>query len=280
MNKTFAEKSTILTFLGTAALMSVALILINSCQNKEVSDEKKTQKKNPTAKVVTPKDNRRVIYFTFDDGPNKGTENLLKIAHKHHIPITAFVVGKHVYGSKKQTEDFKKLETDTLVELANHSFSHANNSYSTFYQNPELVLRDFNQAKDSLKFKNNYARTPGRNIWRINGINETDLKKSKDAADFLQKNNYNIVGWDLEWKPNHKMELKGTHAQMLKRVDSIFFNDLEKTSRHLVFLTHDQYLTDENSVKEMDLFIQKLKNTNRFQFKKISEYPKINEILY
>lgn len=280
MNKTFAEKSTILTFLGTAALMSVALILINSCHKKEVSDEKKTQKKNPTAKVVTPKDNRRVIYFTFDDGPNKGTENLIKIAHKHQIPITAFVVGKHVYGSKKQTEDFQKLKNDTLVELANHSFSHANNSYSAFYQNPELVLRDFNQAKDSLNFKNNYARTPGRNIWRINGINETDLKKSKDAADFLQKNNYNIVGWDLEWKPNHKMELKGTHAQMLKRVDSIFFNDLEKTSRHLVFLTHDQYLTDENSVKEMDLFIQKLKNTNRFQFKKISEYPKINEILY
>ena len=135
------------------------------------------------------------------------------------------------------------------------------------------------QAKDSLKFKNNYARTPGRNIWRLNDVYETDIKKSKEAADLLQKNNYKIVGWDLEWKPDQKMHLKGTHQQMLKKIDSIYFNDLEKSSRHLVLLTHDQYLTDENSVKELDLFIQKLKESNRFQFKKISEYPKINEIL-
>ncbi len=279
MKKTFAEKSKILAFLGTATVMSVALILINSCNKKETSDEKKSQKKNPAAKVVTEKDNRRVIYLTFDDGPNKGTENLLKIVHKHKIPVTAFLVGKHVFGSKKQTEDFHKLKNDTLVELANHSFTHANNNYSNFYENPETVLQDFNQARDSVKFNNNYARTPGRNIWRLNNIIETDIKKSKESADLLQRNNYKVIGWDLEWKHDGKMHLKGTHQQMLKRVDSIFFNDLEKNSRHLVFLTHDQYLTDESSLKELDLFVKKLKETNRFQFKKISEYPKINEIL-
>lgn len=279
MKKTFAEKSTILAFLGMATLMSVALILINSCSKKETSEEKKSQKKNPTAKVVSETDHRRVIYLTFDDGPNKGTENLLKIVHKHKIPVTAFIVGKHVFGSKKQTEDFKILEKDSLVELANHSFTHANNNYSSFYSHPEMVLQDFEQAKDSVKFNNNYARTPGRNIWRLNNVYVTDIKKSKEAADLLQRNNYKVIGWDLEWKPDHKMHLKGTHEQMLKRIDSIYFNDLEKTSRHLVFLTHDQYLTDENSVKELDLFIKKLRESNRFQFKKISEYPKINEIL-
>lgn len=278
MKKTFAEKSTVLAFLGMATVMSVALFLINSCNKKENSAEKKSQKKNPTAKVVT--DHRRVIYLTFDDGPNKGTENLLKIVHKHKIPITAFIVGKHVFGSRKQSEDFKILENDSLVELANHSFTHASNNYATFYQNPEMVVEDFNQAKDSVKFKNNYARTPGRNIWRLNNVYATDIKKSKEAADLLQKNNYKVIGWDLEWKPDQKMHLKGTHEQMLKKIDSIYFNDLEKTSRHLVLLTHDQYLTDENSVKELDLFIQKLKESNRFQFKKISDYPKINEVLY
>jgi hypothetical protein len=60
-----------------------------------------------------------------------------------------------------------------------------------------------------------------------------------------------LVGWDLEWKPDNTMKLKGSHQQMAKRVDSIFFNDLEKTSRHLVFLTHDQYLQDDDSVKEL-----------------------------
>lgn len=95
----------------------------------------------------------------------------------------------------------------------------------------------------------------------------------------LQTNNYKVIGWDLEWKHDGKMKLKGSHEEMLKKVDSIFFNDLEKTSRHLVFLTHDQYLTDENSVKELDLFIGKLQKSQRFQFKKISDYPEINTFL-
>lgn len=75
------------------------------------------------------------------------------------------------------------------------------------------------------------------------------------------------------------MELKDNHQAMLKKVDSIFYNDLEKTSRHLVFLTHDQYLTDAYSINELDLFIEKLQKSNRFVFRKISQYPKINEVL-
>ncbi|MNL80472.1 hypothetical protein D3C87_2073370 [compost metagenome] len=75
------------------------------------------------------------------------------------------------------------------------------------------------------------------------------------------------------------MTLKGNHEAMLKKVDSIFFNDLEKTSRHLVLLTHDQYLNDSDSINELDLFIEKLQKSNRFVFRKVSAYPKINEIL-
>ncbi len=173
MKKTFAEKSNLLAFLGVVAVMSAAAILLNSCNKKT---EKPTVKntKNPTPNAEVEKDkvvgNKRAIYLTLDDGPNKGTENLLKIIHERNIPITAFVVGKHVYGSRKQQTDFEILKTDSLIELANHSYTHANNKYAEFYKNPEMVVQDFNQAKDSLHFKNNFARTPGRNIWRTNEI--------------------------------------------------------------------------------------------------------------
>lgn len=166
-----------------------------------------------------------------------------------------------------------------LVELANHSYTHAHNKYSDFYKNPQMVVQDFNAAKDSLQLKDYIARTPGRNIWRLNNITNTDIKSSSAAADHLKKAGYKVIGWDLEWKPTNNMALKGNHEMMLKRIDSIFFNDLEKTSRHLVFLTHDQYLNDTDSVNELDLFIEKLQKTNRFVFRKISEYPKINEVL-
>lgn len=289
MKKTFAEKSNHLVFLGTAALIVNAVLFLNSCNKKSeqvTSSKTNSEKVVPkTAKVISTKPeipddpNKRYIYLTFDDGPNKGTENLLKIINKYQIPVTSFIVGKHAYDSKTQAKNLKELDNHELVELANHSYSHAENKYSEFYKNPEKVVHDFDRAKDSLKFKNKYARTPGRNIWRTSNINNTDIKSSKTAADELQRAGYVLVGWDLEWKPDNTMKLKGSHQQMAKRVDSIFFNDLEKTSRHLVFLTHDQYLQDDDSVKELDLFISGLQNSNRFEFRKISDYPKINDIL-
>ena len=289
MKKTFAEKSNHLVFLGTAALIVNAVFFLNSCNKKseQVADSKTNSEKVVTkpAKVISTKPeipddpNKRYIYLTFDDGPNKGTENLLKIINKYQIPVTSFIVGKHAYDSKTQAKNLKELENHELVELANHSYSHAENKYSEFYKNPGKVVHDFNRAKDSIKFKNKYARTPGRNIWRTSDINNTDIKSSKTAADELQRTGYLLVGWDLEWKPDNTMKLKGSHQQMAKRVDSIFFNDLEKTSRHLVFLTHDQYLQDDDSVRELDLFISGLQNSNRFEFRKISDYPKINDIL-
>lgn len=287
MKKTFAEKSRNKTFLGMFALVSATSILFNGCNRK--NDKKESEKlipqEHPVAKTVPKIDDedvasdKRVIYLTFDDGPNQGTKNLLKILNKRNVCATAFIVGKHIYGSKTQKNDFELLRKDPLIELANHSFTHANNKYTDFYKNPLGVVHDFDTAKDSLKLYDKIARTPGRNIWRLNHTNVTDLKSSTEAANKLKEAGYKVIGWDLEWKPSQKMALKGNHEAMLKKVDSIFFNDLEKTSRHLVFLTHDQYLTDADSINELDLFIEKLQKSNRFVFRKISEYPKINEVL-
>ncbi|TDX83165.1 polysaccharide deacetylase family protein [Epilithonimonas xixisoli] len=292
MKKTFAEKSNILVFLGTATLMITAVFFLKSCNKNSKTDQVRLSKETDANKIVPnsakvisakpdiPDDpNKRYIYLTFDDGPNKGTENLIKIINKYQIPITSFIVGKHAYDSKTQAKNLTELKNHKLVELANHSYSHAENRYSEFYKNPEKVIHDFDRAKDNLKFQNKYARTPGRNIWRTTNINATDIKTSKTSADELQRAGYVLVGWDLEWKPDNQMKLKGSHKEISKKIDSIFFNDLEKTSRHLVFLTHDQYLQDDDSVRELDLFISDLQNSNRFEFRKISDYPKINDIL-
>lgn len=290
MKTFFEEKLNTSAFLGTLALISATSFLLVDCdKTTERIDAKTTEQpqKKPVSKNVikvdettgTISDNKRIIYLTFDDGPNRGTENLLKILHKRNVVATTFVVGKHFNGSAKQKKDFADLRKDSLIEIANHSFSHADNHYSEFYKNPEKVVADFDSAQVLLGLNNKIARTPGRNIWRLNNINVTDISASKLAANQLQIAGYKLVGWDLEWRPTAKMSLKGNHQQMMKKVDSIFLNDLEKTSKHLVFLTHDQYLTDDESLAELDEFIDVLQKSNRFEFRKISEYPKINEIL-
>ena len=256
MRKIFAEKSKNKTFLGMFALVSATSVLLNSCNFKNDVNEKLNSQEHPAAEIVPKEDDesvdpdKRVIYLTFDDGPNQGTENLLKILNKRNVCATAFLVGKHAYEKKKQKKDFELLKQSPLIELANHSFTHAHNKYTDFYKNADFVVRDFDIAKDSLKLHDKIARTPGRNIWRLNNINVTDIKSSTAAANGLKKAGYKVIGWDLEWRPTQKMTLKGSHEAMIKKVDSIFLNDLEKTSRHLVFLTHDQYLRDTDSIKK------------------------------
>ena len=276
-------------------LIGLAVLLVIGISYHFLKDDSKEKKKitttqlpdkitNPGAEVIPEivedeEDTRRTLYFTFDDGPNNGTDQLINVINETKIPATAFVVAKHVNSSSFQKKMYKKLESDTLFEIANHSYSHAKNKYSEFYKNPQDVVLDFKNAQDSLKLKSNIVRTPGRNIWRMKNVKSTDIKSSSEAADLLYKNNYKIIGWDLEWRATKNMTLKDDHAIMLKRIDSLFLNNLEKTPRHLVILTHDQYLRDENSVKELKLLITSLQKSKKFQFKKISEYPEIEGIM-
>src|SRR5690242_9323024 len=54
--------------------------------------------KQETVQVTTApvKKKKKKIYLTFDDGPNKGTRNVLDIVKDEQIPVTFFIVGEHV----------------------------------------------------------------------------------------------------------------------------------------------------------------------------------------
>src|SRR5687768_7761759 len=168
-----------------------------------------TSTPQPVAKVAeTPpppkKKKKKKIYLTFDDGPNKGTRNVLNIVQQEKVPVTFFLVGEHVFASTSQRATFDSLKASQSIELCNHSHTHAHSRYSKFYADPDSVVRDFERCNDSLEFDNNIVRTPGRNIWRVDTLTYTDLKKSAAAADSLQNAGFVIVGWDLEWHYDHK----------------------------------------------------------------------------
>lgn len=288
MKKISAREPKVKILAGLAVLLAIGItyhfLKGDSKEKKRITTTQLPDKiTNPGVEIIPEiteeeEDTRRTLYFTFDDGPNNGTDQLINVINETKIPATAFVVAKHVNSSSFQKKMYEKLESDTLFEIANHSYSHAKNKYSEFYKNPQDVVLDFKNAQDSLKLKSNIVRTPGRNIWRMKNVKSTDIKSSNEAADLLYKNNYKIIGWDLEWRATKNMTLKDDHAVMLKRIDSLFLNNLEKTPRHLVILTHDQYLRDANSVKELKLLITSLQKSKKFQFKKISEYPEIEGI--
>jgi len=223
------------------------------------------------------KKKKKKIYLTFDDGPNKGTQKVLHIMQEEAVPVTFFIVGEHVFASVGQQQTWDSLKMAKQIELCNHSYTHAeHNHYETYYNQPDSVVNDFKRSQDSLQLDNNVCRTPGRNTWRIDTLQYTDLKKSRNAVDSLQKAGFAIMGWDLEWHYNPKdLSLQNTAGDLMRQIDSVFAHHRTRSPEQLVLLAHDQVYADANDSIELHNFIRLLKLNEDYELELVSNYPGI-----
>jgi peptidoglycan/xylan/chitin deacetylase (PgdA/CDA1 family) len=229
---------------------------------------------NQTVRAPLPKKKKKKIYLTFDDGPNKGTRKVLSIVEQEKVPVTFFIVGQHVFASTTQRATWDSLIITDSIELCNHSYTHAHNHYERFYQHPDSVVKDFQRCHDSLQLSNAIVRTPGRNIWRVDSMSFTDLKKSAAAADSLQQAGFTIIGWDLEWHYDHKtFTLLNRSEFLLQEIDSLFAHNKTKTPENLVLLAHDQVYEDPDDSCELHELIKRLKSREEYELVVASKYP-------
>lgn len=231
--------------------------------------------KKKQAKPV--KKRKKTIYLTFDDGPNKGTRSVMHIIEQEQVPVTLFVVGEHVYGSRYQSAIYDSVCQSRLFEIANHSYTHAfGNRFEKFYAVPDSAVKDFIRCADSLHLTTRIIRTPGRNIWRTDSTSCTDIKTSTAAADSLQQNGFKAVGWDLEWHFDDKQRLVQTTEEMINQVDSAFAKNKTKITDHLVLLAHDQVYANSQDSASLQQFINKLKEKDEYDFEQVSKYPGVS----
>ncbi len=94
--------------------------------------------------VSKPKDpGKKVIYLTFDDGPSKYTERLLKILDKYGVKATFFVTNQFPAYQDMIGKTHKKGHT-----IALHTYSH---QYSKLYASEKAYYKDLNQIKQVVK---------------------------------------------------------------------------------------------------------------------------------
>ncbi len=250
--------------------MSVA-ISQNSCFVQYAPILEKQAPASISSPKPAPIDNRKVIYLTFDDGPNKGTPKVMQVLEKHGLSATFFLVGEHIYDTPWQKALYENILQSPNYEVANHTFSHAKNRYNEFYQHPEQVLADFQRMQDSVQLPLNIGRTPGMDVWRTSEIKFDVCKRSVKAADLVQANGFTLVGWDVEWKADGKRQLKKTAAALATEIAAAFEERQTHTDDHLVLLLHDQHYTDSSNVQALEQLIAQLKNN--YKLEKVSEYP-------
>lgn len=119
------------------------------------------------AVAPSPSTPLRYIYLTFDDGPLNGSENIDSVILAERLKISVFLVGEHALQTKEMGTYYKMYEQNPFVETYNHSYTHANNKYASFYSNPAGVLADIQKNEALLNLRYKIVRLPGRNIWRI-----------------------------------------------------------------------------------------------------------------
>lgn len=260
----------------TLLLMCLAVYYRTGKSNTSNNRSKPVAKQKAVVNAAKPiaKKKKKKIYLTFDDGPNRGTQKVLHIMQEESVPVTFFIVGEHVFASAGQQQTWDSLKMAKQIEICNHSYTHAHNQYQDFYSQPDSVVNDFKRSQDSLQLDNNICRTPGRNSWRIDTLQYTDLKKSKVAVDSLQKAGFAIMGWDLEWHFNPKdLSLQNTADDLLRQIDSVFAHHKTRTPERLVLLAHDQVYADANDSIELHNFIRMLKLNEDYELELVSNYP-------
>ncbi len=262
--------------LAAALISGITLFMPSANYSKEGANEKTISKGTNSLPCGPDKSNRKqpVIYLSFDDGPCDGSRFVNDLAVRNNIPINVFLVGSAAVATKESRSLTKVYKDDRLVEVGNHSYSHAHRKYHQYFSRPEEVLSDIDRNRDSLQLTNELVRLPGRNFFRLtNQGSRNDQNNGKEAADTLVAHGYSIFGWDIEWRRQAEKGI-GTHsaAQMLSIITQMLDNQKTFLSGNIIILLHDRDLEDETFRSEIENFVDLAQVDGKYRFAHLSEY--------
>jgi hypothetical protein len=133
-------------------------------------------------------------------------------------------VGENIMKSYATSEITTVFLTQPLIIGASYVFYKLLNAYGKylpFYHHPKEAFADFMQAKELLLHKNNILRLPGNNAW-----NTKEVKRAsglvRPLVQKLDSANFNIIGWDMEWRFNKKGRPVKSPEAIVALVDSLF----------------------------------------------------------
>lgn len=101
-----------------------------------------------------PEDRQKVVYLTFDDGPEPGTINVFNLLREMGVPGTFFMVGENVIAHETGVLNrlglnmspapglFKLMFDSPLIEIANHSQTQAHQFYQSYYESGLRIEAD------------------------------------------------------------------------------------------------------------------------------------------
>jgi len=252
---------------------------------------------------------KKIIYLTFDDGPNQGTSLVLDVLKKHQVPATFFINSINLDGTTINQDVSENLILRTVQEghtLADHSYDHMKHNNYDYQQNykslhndlsyfgernsrPVLDILSKSTVPHAVNFvnytMNTFARLPYTNAWRVEYIKADCPSCTVPASsgqigiqvgDALADAGKYVFGWDQEWDTNYAINrVQHSGGDMYRKLKL----DKTKSPRKLVLLMHDYAFRPSQSaefdVAELDNFITSAKH-NGYTFSTIDKYLQDN----
>lgn len=184
------------------------------------------------------------LYFTFDDGPSKYTENILLYLEKYGIKATFFVVPD---GSETSNARLKKI-ADAGHTIGIHSATH---EYKKIYASVDAYLEDFKIAYDRV-----YEATGVKcELFRFPGgsINDFNEKWRQEIIAEMTRRGFIYFDWNVD-----SGDAAGaTWTEMYTGV----LNQIEGKNR-AVILMHD-HANGYNTVLVLEDLIKAILNDDR-----------------
>lgn len=219
-----------------------------------------------------------VVYLSFDDGPQQGTDNCIRICEQANAKATFFMVGMH-YNSPQRQALANQVRQNPRFLMANHSFTHAyQNHYRRFYGQVEAAWADFQQAETTLQVPVRMVRFPGNNTWALQGQLE-GTRQTRPLARLMDSLGYRITGWDVEWNFRRYDKMVQNAGQMMADVDKLILNKEWRTPGHLVILAHDRMFQRPEDSTELVHFVELIKARRGWVFETMDHYPGVQDTL-
>ncbi|WFR59945.1 polysaccharide deacetylase [Anaerocolumna sp. AGMB13025] len=217
----------------------------NTDKSLKTADTLKSDK--PDAKTQKSQENefkdfdKKTVYLTFDDGPSKYTEEILKLLSAYQVKATFFVIGKTDTYSKKM---YKEILKDGHT-LGMHSYSH---DYNKIYKSLEDFDKDFTKIRDLLYDTTGYLST----IYRFPGGSSNSVMKEDVSVFINYLNQKSVVYFDWNVVSGDATGVEYTPQELYESV----INGIKVHNRSIV-LMHD---TDAkgNSVKALKMILDTL----------------------
>lgn len=188
---------------------------------------------------------RKIAYLTFDDGPSKNTNQILKILKRYGTKGTFFVLGKETpYGLRM----YQKILQEGHV-LGNHTYSH---DYSKIYSSKKGFFQDFSRLEKLIikttGFKPRLFRFPGGSNTKLIPAKEGPLLMRSVKAE-LKSRKYRYCDWTID---SHDSRLPRLSA---RQITNRVLNESKGNTR-CILLFHD---FSDNSTAALPTIIKGLK---------------------